>query len=426
MGIVVIFLCVCLICGKTLRRTVEEKCMNRLYGQAKQALQVGNNLLAYEKLKSLGDFKDSNELLKTAEENIYISAITKFNQEKYENAQKEFKVIVGYKDSKFKIKQCSNGIELNDIKEKCRQEDWLEAFVLIYDISEQLTEKKKVLDSINENILMNYNDITSMKTAVDKYRKQKDMSYKKAAYLYGLVEYDSGQYVNAIQDFEKCQFPSSSKKLLYDSYYKQGIKMMKLGNLDMALENFGKVSNESYSDLDKYISICKKYVKFSGTWMCKEKKYNYLFVSMDIKIDTKENVKILGSFCGIKKKINCKDLLKEKIVYWNHSGIEECEFNFATKIGKIKSKVNPSSSGSYRFSNRNEGKTYVRNRNQQKTNLKEKPEIGMTEEEVYNTKWGRPYKVNVTETKYGVNKQLCYNQNRYVYTDNGKVTAIQY
>lgn len=53
------------------------------------------------------------------------------------------------------------------------------------------------------------------------------------------------------------------------------------------------------------------------------------------------------------------------------------------------------------------------------------PKIGMTREEVIITKWGRPNKVNKTTTANGVSEQWVYGSNRYVYLDNGIVTAIQ-
>lgn len=53
------------------------------------------------------------------------------------------------------------------------------------------------------------------------------------------------------------------------------------------------------------------------------------------------------------------------------------------------------------------------------------PKIGMTAEEVNGSIWGKPDKINKTTTKYGVSEQWCYSDNRYVYLDDGIVTAIQ-
>jgi len=54
------------------------------------------------------------------------------------------------------------------------------------------------------------------------------------------------------------------------------------------------------------------------------------------------------------------------------------------------------------------------------------PQIGMTQQEVLASKWGKPKEINTTETKYGKSEQWVYGNNRYVYFDDGIVTSIQY
>lgn len=53
------------------------------------------------------------------------------------------------------------------------------------------------------------------------------------------------------------------------------------------------------------------------------------------------------------------------------------------------------------------------------------PKIGMTKDEVLNSTWGEPNKVNTTITETVVYEQWCYSNSRYVYFENGKVTSIQ-
>lgn len=53
------------------------------------------------------------------------------------------------------------------------------------------------------------------------------------------------------------------------------------------------------------------------------------------------------------------------------------------------------------------------------------PKIGMTAEEVKKTIWGSPNEINKTTTKYGVDEQWVYGLGRYVYLEDGIVTAIQ-
>ena len=53
------------------------------------------------------------------------------------------------------------------------------------------------------------------------------------------------------------------------------------------------------------------------------------------------------------------------------------------------------------------------------------PEIGMSELDVKMSSWGEPNEINRTETKYGVREQWVYDNGKYIYLDDGIVTAIQ-
>lgn len=53
------------------------------------------------------------------------------------------------------------------------------------------------------------------------------------------------------------------------------------------------------------------------------------------------------------------------------------------------------------------------------------PKIGMTKKEVENSSWGKPTKINKTTTAYVVHEQWVYNNYKYIYFDDGIVTAIQ-
>lgn len=53
------------------------------------------------------------------------------------------------------------------------------------------------------------------------------------------------------------------------------------------------------------------------------------------------------------------------------------------------------------------------------------PQIDMTKEEVLASVWGKPDDVNRTITKYGIHEQWCYGNGKYIYFDDGIVTAIQ-
>lgn len=53
-------------------------------------------------------------------------------------------------------------------------------------------------------------------------------------------------------------------------------------------------------------------------------------------------------------------------------------------------------------------------------------DIGMTKEDViYQTEWGKPYKINKTTSTYGVREQWVYPDNKYLYFEDEILTTIQ-
>lgn len=52
--------------------------------------------------------------------------------------------------------------------------------------------------------------------------------------------------------------------------------------------------------------------------------------------------------------------------------------------------------------------------------------IGMTEQDVLDSSWGRPENVNTTTTAYGTRSQWVYRSGNYLYFEDGKLTSIQH
>jgi hypothetical protein len=53
------------------------------------------------------------------------------------------------------------------------------------------------------------------------------------------------------------------------------------------------------------------------------------------------------------------------------------------------------------------------------------PKIGMTTDQVYSTCWGKPYRVNRTQTGTHTHDQFVYPSDRYLYFSDGILTSIQ-
>lgn len=55
---------------------------------------------------------------------------------------------------------------------------------------------------------------------------------------------------------------------------------------------------------------------------------------------------------------------------------------------------------------------------------KEKPQIGMTADEVLQSTWGKPEDINKSTYAWGVEEQWCYSNYRYIFFEDGFVTSI--
>ena len=64
-------------------------------------------------------------------------------------------------------------------------------------------------------------------------------------------------------------------------------------------------------------------------------------------------------------------------------------------------------------------------RNNRDNHIKSEPRIGMTADEVRESTWGNPSHINKTTTANGTSEQWVYSDNKYIYIENGVVTAIQ-
>ena len=62
--------------------------------------------------------------------------------------------------------------------------------------------------------------------------------------------------------------------------------------------------------------------------------------------------------------------------------------------------------------------------NKSSSTQKQSPTIGMTDYEAVESTWGRPSKINKTETMYGVNEKWIY-PNGYLYFEDHYLVSIQ-
>ncbi|MBG9776212.1 hypothetical protein [Brevibacillus laterosporus] len=85
----------------------------------------------------------------------------------------------------------------------------------------------------------------------------------------------------------------------------------------------------------------------------------------------------------------------------------------------------PDSYNSFLADEITQAKNLYRTTFNEKVNKSKTPKVGMTKEEVLNSAWGKPNSINKTTTASGEHEQWVYSIKKYVYFDNGYVTAIQ-
>ena len=171
----------------------------------------------------------------------------------------------------------------------------------------------------------------------------------------------------------------------------------------------------NYKDVSKYI---KSYEKdcFLGDWVFVDEFYVYkmadTFNNIGAEI-TKEGISFLHNNGGKDLPQNYRIEGKKLIPEGYDSGTAHCTIEYVSD-GKLVYKTKSIF-----------GKDIEFEMKRGKFQKRPAPCLGMTTEELRNSSWGDPEDINSTTTIYGVSEQWCYSGYRYVYLENGIVTAIQ-
>jgi tetratricopeptide (TPR) repeat protein len=201
--------------------------------------------------------------------------------------------------------------------------------------------------------------------------------------IISIILYFNHSSIEKLSDTLTTNDASSKKEVIIKSvsYYKDGIRYYNYGDYRQAYKSFQYVVKEdskNYKDATKKMEECRK--KYDEAIIKKASEYasNQFYIQAvhtiedALEIDT-NNIEL----------INLRDLYvsKDKMVQED-----------------IKAKADSLNQG-------------VR--------------IGMTKQEVLDSNWGEPKTINRTTTQYGTNEQWVYYGNKYLYFDNGILTAIQ-
>lgn len=177
-----------------------------------------------------------------------------------------------------------------------------------------------------------------------------------------------------------------------------------------------------YSDeVTNQINVAKKFIdSFQNDVLKSIKEKNYLKY-----LDILVNVQNIGEDLHDKEIDTMEHYLDAK-VYEQQGDIDSMISDDLSQIplnynGKIKVQVNEL---------RNKYRSHLVDYENAQADLKAyedkaDPTVGMTAQELVDSKWGKPSDVNRTTTANGTFEQWIYGGNRYVYLENGIVTGIQ-
>lgn len=203
-----------------------------------------------------------------------------------------------------------------------------------------------------------------------------------------------------------CEEASSGDYFGEEIIYKYSTICMENYNFEVAKNSFNKIIN--YKDSKQLIDKCDLYKKYVGTWdygngtlkivIAYNELYNVIPLNTSSLISTYE-YKIENEV--LKTSLATYEIFNDKLIV-----------TFTKDKNNVKEYVKVNDDHS-------------KPESQQYQEQKKEPEIGMTASEVRASTWGNPNKINKTTTVYGTSEQWCYSNYRYIYLDDGYVTAIQ-
>lgn len=121
--------------------------------------------------------------------------------------------------------------------------------------------------------------------------------------------------------------------------------------------------------------------------------------------------------------------VEEMNISYNYSGKDEYEFQFPKLLEQDSvCTISWNSDTMLAYLNSKPHTEESASEKAQVIETKDEPAIGMTPDEVKNSTWGEPSDINKTTTKYGISEQWVYRssvKDKYIYFENGLVTAIQ-
>ena len=346
------------------------------YNYAIQKMQAGDYEDSIKRFEEFGEYKEAQVLLKEAK---YLQAMELIEKKEYELACTIFLDIRDYKDADELYLFCKYNIALIYFSQKS------------YD---------RALDILY-----------SIETYGDSYEIINEILYMQAS------EQLTTDVVQAYFTFARIEDYKDSKKMMetilsehQDNIYNSAIKEFESENMDDALERFTLIPN--WRNAKDYIGKIELYNMIQGTWEYRN----------TVGVTYTDILTISGYSMIITHKGTSNDQVDHKIryeYYNNRSG-----FALEGESGEFANHFYISGNSIIREIGKDLKWKYTKISESTEVQPLKEPCIGMTASEVQNSTWGIPEDINSTTYSWGTHEQWCYPGYRYIYFEDGVVTAI--
>jgi len=370
---------------------------------------------AIDILTSLDDYSDSVEKVNECN---YAKAVGYMDSGDYATAINLFTSLGDYSDSIEKVNECNYAKAINYMK----NEDYDNA-IKLFTLLGKFSDSETMLSECK------YRQATYLKSR-GQYQPAADIysmlgNYKDSPALYIECEYQHAcgitnkSPLEALSFFENNPDYKDSADRIPECKYGVAINMYNAGELEKARDTFGELND--YNNSLAYITNIDILMPFQGTWtdgvlgimdiiICGPQITDVFRLDGEVRVYT-DNGKINGNYL-------------QTDTNTNYDYIYKLDKNGNLIQGQI---INKNGTLTISFDN-NVSQTFVKKSDstiKPAESRKDPPAIGMTAQQVRNSTWGSPDKINTTTTKYGTSEQWVYENNKYIYLEDGIVTAIQ-
>ncbi|RXZ80886.1 tetratricopeptide repeat protein [Paenibacillaceae bacterium] len=219
---------------------------------------------------------------------------------------------------------------------------------------------------------------------------------REAQYQLGKQHIEQTDYSSAFRVLGKIKTYRDTAQILDKAYYLVAVRKYEEGDFKSAKFHFSK--SNGYDDAKKYLDNIDILNTFQGTWGNEDGFQNIIFSG---------NQMAYVFYPGYTK----QSVISYPVSLVNNEMHVSSKVFIVTDNKLINIKDNKEFTKISHFTRIPEEKL--------------PPAIGMTANEARNTKWGVPTKINKTKTKFGETEQWVFSGFRYIYLDDGIVTAIQ-